>query len=376
VRFLKLVLLNIIILFNYKLIAHGFGGQTMVKLVGYRTEEWQSIKQIHDITIDYNLRAKSYDTLGNAWSSQPIKVVGSSETNCYVKIKVDQSLVNIIKCTPSQKFYEIKLQQWIPACQLRVGNYLLRDNADGRGESVQIIDIELVPKTLPVYIIEVASTHTFLVTGLSILTHNEVLIPTMLYAVSEGIFGSSLGGAAAGSTFGPVGALGGFVIGGLIAVGATCYFGDWGRTWYKLKYDVGQIAKIFKLNKDNSQSQKQKINQQLTGGPGGKPGSDKEPDEDKDQEPIITENSASHMFKNEEGHLPDTLENRKLLIETSSDSNNFLGADKYGNKWFGKILSNGKQAWTSVRGNHIRNGGLNEVPQSYNLITGLCKIRV
>ena len=82
------------------------------------------------------------------------------------------------------------------------------------------------------------------------------------------------------------------------------------------------------------------------------------------------------MFKNEEGHLLDTPENRSLLIETSSDPNNLLGPDIHGNNWFRKILSDGKQAWVSVRDGLIRNGWLNNVPRPYNSITGLCKIRI
>ena len=240
-QFFRLLLLNAIMLFSNQLAAHGFGAQTMVKLVRSSTEEWQTIKQIYDRTVSLNLKAKSYSPINNAWSYQAIKVAGSSEANCYIKIRVDQSIVNVIECTPSQEFYEIKLHRWIPACQLHAGHHLLRDNTDGRGESIEIIDIELISKPLPVYILEIANTHTFLVTGLSILTHNDVLTPTLFYAVGQSVFGSSVGGATVGSAIGPLGALGGFVIGGLVAVGATYCFGDWGRTWYKLKYDVKKV---------------------------------------------------------------------------------------------------------------------------------------
>lgn len=250
-QFFRLLLLHAIILFSNQLFAHGFSANTMVRVAKPAIKGWQTIKQIYELTIDHNLKAKSYNASSKAWSYQSIKLAGSSETNCYIKIHVDQSVTNVIECTPSQEFYVVDLQRWVPACQLQIGNHLLRDGADGRGTSIEIIDLELIKQSLPVYIIEVASIHTFLVTGLSILTHNEMLTPTLFYAVGETIFSSSLGCATTGSLLGPWGAAGGFVIGSLIAVGATYCFGDWDRTWYKLKYDIGQITKIFNLNKAN-----------------------------------------------------------------------------------------------------------------------------
>mgnify|MGYP000973924157 FL=1 len=251
IRNLKILLINAIVLFGNQLVAHGFGAHTMVKLLRSSTEEWQAIKQIDDRTVSLNLKAKSYRTVNNVWSYQAVKVVGFSEANCYIRIRVDQSIINVIECTPSQEFYEIKLERWMPACQLHAGNHLLRDNTDGSGESIEIVDVELIARSLPVFIIEVANTHTFLVTGLSVLTHNDVLTPTLFYALGQSVFGSSVSGATVGSAIGPLGTLGGFVIGGIVAVGVTYCFGDWSRTWYKLRYDIGQVLKIFKLNKTN-----------------------------------------------------------------------------------------------------------------------------
>lgn len=110
-----------------------------------------------------------------------------------MRIRFDQSIVNVIECTPSQEFYDVDLQQWVPACQLHVGSHLLRDDSDGNGKSIEIIEIELVAQRLPVYMIEVASDHTFLVTGLNILTHNMELEPSLIYA-GGGVIGGVFSG--------------------------------------------------------------------------------------------------------------------------------------------------------------------------------------
>ncbi len=98
-------------------------------------------------------------------------------------------------------------------------------------------------------------------------------------------------------------------------------------------------------------------------------------DKEKEQSEIkISENDASHMFGNRDGHFPDTPENRKLLTELVADAKNYLGPDKRGNTWYAKMLPSGKQLWASVKDGLIRNGGLNDIPRTYNKETGLSRI--
>lgn len=100
-------------------------------------------------------------------------------------------------------------------------------------------------------------------------------------------------------------------------------------------------------------------------------GPEKGPDDD-DPLPVKNRNIMMHIFRNKEGHMLDTLENRELLRSLVRDAKNYLGTDVRSNVWYGKILQNGKQLWAGARNNIIRDGGLNETPRVFNARTGLC----
>jgi hypothetical protein len=88
----------------------------------------------------------------------------------------------------------------------------------------------------------------------------------------------------------------------------------------------------------------------------------------------LTTNEAQlkHMFRDSEGHfLQDTPTNRAMIENTANKSKNFLGVDKYGNRWYAETLPNGTQTWAEVRNGVITEGGLNQIPRVFDPQIGL-----
>lgn len=83
------------------------------------------------------------------------------------------------------------------------------------------------------------------------------------------------------------------------------------------------------------------------------------------------EGQIQHIFRDAEGHLPDTSANRALLKGVADDPSTTLGSDQFGNTWSAKTLPDGTQVWTQTRNGQIINGGLNKIPRMFNPQTGL-----
>jgi filamentous hemagglutinin len=78
-----------------------------------------------------------------------------------------------------------------------------------------------------------------------------------------------------------------------------------------------------------------------------------------------------HIMREDDGHLIDSPENRKKLIDLTNDKKCFVGIDEHGKEWYSKILNDGTQLWACTKNNIIQNGGLNFKPLKYVYGKGL-----
>ena len=85
------------------------------------------------------------------------------------------------------------------------------------------------------------------------------------------------------------------------------------------------------------------------------------------------DSTVGPIFRDAEGHIPDTSENRALLEDVANSVDNFRGCDKYGNEWYTMDLEDGRQVWVESRNSNIFEGEINETPKPWNPETGLKK---
>ena len=83
--------------------------------------------------------------------------------------------------------------------------------------------------------------------------------------------------------------------------------------------------------------------------------------------------TTGHIFRDAEGHIPDTPQNRSLLEDVANSAQDFLGYDKYGNAWYTRQLPDGTFAWVEARNGNIFEGGINKTQKTWNPETGLKK---
>ena len=71
-----------------------------------------------------------------------------------------------------------------------------------------------------------------------------------------------------------------------------------------------------------------------------------------------------HIFGNRTGHLPDTPENRQLLLDTRNNQANSLGTNRLGNKFYISTAPNSSQIWVENRICIIYSRGTNNPPRT------------
>lgn len=98
------------------------------------------------------------------------------------------------------------------------------------------------------------------------------------------------------------------------------------------------------------------------------------PDELKGKIKLPENNSQlKHIFRKAKGHLEDSPENRKLLVDLANDKRFHKGKDKYGNDWNIRNNADGTQDWVRSMKQTINEGGRNLHQIKWNHETGLYK---
>ena len=87
----------------------------------------------------------------------------------------------------------------------------------------------------------------------------------------------------------------------------------------------------------------------------------------------LPENDAQlkHIFREGNGHIIDTPDNRSKILNVANDKKNYLGRDARGNDWYAKTESDGSQIWVRTRNGKVDNAGVNTTPRTWDDETGL-----
>ena len=87
----------------------------------------------------------------------------------------------------------------------------------------------------------------------------------------------------------------------------------------------------------------------------------------------LPENDAQlkHIFREGNGHIIDTPDNRSKILNVANDKKNYLGRDARGNDWYAKTESDGSQIWVRTRNEKVDNAGVNTTPRTWDDETGL-----
>lgn len=235
-------------LFHFSVFSHGFHKDTIVRCSNYGCKK--TVSQMVEHTGENFFHSLiSYDTRKSKWHNwiyknktrwveKKAKAGGYSRIPCHCIVSFDAPLPAAVPpsnpppfdtynprlepftvtCSPTQEFYRIPDNNWVPVHKLKNGDLLLAEH----NKQVRLNAISLIKEPLDIYTIEIKNTHVFLVTKYGLLVHNCPvpwgIVATLTIPCGTGSFE----GAKIGSYFGPVGFTCGAVVGGVVA-GAIAY---------------------------------------------------------------------------------------------------------------------------------------------------------
>ena len=218
-KILFIVYLASFVFVHHIIYGHGFASGTLVQLSDGSS---QTIYTVCSHALHNTVSVLSCDVNLFCNTKQHVKIGRRSKSNCYIRLGFDIGSNSVsfddIVCTPMQEFYVSKSDDWVPAYRLKRGDALLTKNMNAK----PITYIQFVSEPLRIYTLEIENFHTFFVGKYSVLTHN-MFLPI---AASLGFtvpFGSVATGTA-GSFFGPVGMIGGIVLGGVVSIAIKAFY--------------------------------------------------------------------------------------------------------------------------------------------------------
>ncbi len=198
---------------------HGFDGNTLVSIVDQSVDLYP-IRLVCEDVVEDGQSITSFDFVKQGFVKRPIRSAGKSETDYHVAISFNDEWWEDITCTATQEFYVVHAQQWIPACQLKIGDILFSK----QHEVKRISKIRFFKEPRTVYAIHVKGTHIFFVGTNQILTHNMVL-PAISIGLGIAFGTGAAAGGSMGGVLGPITLSCGAILGGLFGIGIKKFFG-------------------------------------------------------------------------------------------------------------------------------------------------------
>lgn len=205
-QYVSFVVISLFIARCSFLYSHGFHKDTIIYCRA--GQAIQSLGQIIDRVKKNKCKyVTSYDQRNHTYIDKRARAAGFAQVPFYCALSFNNEPFADIICSPTQHFYRLFDQKWIPACDLHIGDKLLSKKMG----SVKVTDIVFVEERLQVYTIQVKDTHTFLVGSHGIVAHNIIL--PIAAALGVTIPFSTGCGSGLGVVFGPVGFIGGILLG-------------------------------------------------------------------------------------------------------------------------------------------------------------------
>ena len=282
--------------------------------------------------------------------------------NGYLEIRIGNSLIGVDE---NHLFYSPQTTNWILANDLTSLTTLMNTSY----KTPQVKEIRYVLKKVILYNLSVAEHHNFYVSHDDILVHNiigivfvigpalTIIIPEIVATIGIAVIGTA--------AVAPIAIGAGKLLASAIHAATS--------TSHSRPYESHQEnAKAPKASAENQYDGKKEKADGPKDSKGPEPSPNfnkfkKEESSESNEKPkiVFSEKGGQikHIFRKAEGHVEDTPENRKMILDTANEPHNYIGTDKDKTDWYQKPLPSGKQVWVQVWGSQVNNAGVNDRPR-------------